>query len=240
MLPSDFAKKWAIILGVVIFAVAGSFFFLSRQLSIIPKTSSSIQEQRPFPTDIVSQMNSNFKILYQDPNDTEGRTLLYSLKHPMVGINFPNHGIVFDQINQKRISYIVSIVRNWENIDNSKDMYITIYDPVSKTELLKARLVLDISPSFSNLVTGFGIENLGLIDKSQDGFSFLSSLMNYGYDKVRAVIQTGDAVVIRPRYISPDASRYETDENNIMIARSLSIRRLSGFSAVKRYLGSNP
>ncbi len=201
MLPRNFSKWWVVILVIVVAAVIGSAFFLSRLSKPSSRTNSSA-DQRVFPTEIVSQINSTLKILYQDPNDTEGRTILYRSEYPFVYNNI-GRGI----FNTGQI-YYTGIIKDW-NSNASANQTLTLVNPLTKADIQTFELQFTPNGALPGMKKGtlLSVENLA---KSQnpsslakdegveDYFLFLKPFNKVSSKDLQRWIHTGDAVVVAP------------------------------------------
>lgn len=221
MPPIDSFKRWMIILAAVVVFVAASSFFV-KQFSPEQKPPVSYPP-RAFPTGIASQLYSDFKILYQDPKDTVGRTVIYkSSKYKYSGIGAMASG------NSRLIFDIIGIVMRWEDISGSRDRYLVLYDPRENNKILgKMRVAFETSVLFEDGLNGtsLAVENLtnGKVEKLN------KKVVDIKKNMIDEFIKAGDAVVLIPVVIGSEGG-YDGEGN--LLASWIVLRRDDGASAI--------
>ncbi len=235
MLPRSFSKGWVIVLIVLILVIIGSSFILSRQMSLTSPISPS-SPNRVFPTEIGSQLNSDLKILYQDPNDKEGRTIIYTTSSKYA---YNNSGeISFPGLR----TYYIGLFDGWKKIAGSSDRELVLFDPINKAEIGQFRVVFQNNPVFSSAskTTRLSVENMvkarRVVDDegSEDYERFLESVSAINDARLDKLIQKGDAMIVYP-WQNPEGSSFTTikDNDGRPYAYIILLRRTNGAVDIK-------
>lgn len=164
---------------------AESFYYFKTN-----KTKTNILPTIIPTTNIEPSPSPKLKILFQAPDDKEGRTVFYdNLSYRFSGI-----GEFFDySLSDSLPNYIIGSFVGWEDILGSKDKYLLLENPLTKKLLLKSRVALEPSSLFDDIAndTAIGLENLST-GKKEDIKLIVRKLSQ---EKINQLIQKGDAVV---------------------------------------------
>lgn len=206
---------------VIILGVEG-FYYINQN-----KTKTSIAPTVSSTADIQPSPSPKFKIIYQAPDDKEGRTIIYESSR----LSYLDLGK--DYVRANWLRSIVGIVDAWQSIDSTKDYYLVIKNPLTG-ELDKVRVGFESSKYFdgkSNL-TSLLVENL--TSGEIEGLNL--RLADFGVDKTKEIIKKGDAVVamIIPDFLTKGSrQKHRVDNSGIPIAVQLYIRRIKGREMVE-------
>ncbi|MBI2612064.1 hypothetical protein HYW54_04990 [Candidatus Gottesmanbacteria bacterium] len=227
MLPHDKRIIWVVILVIVVGVVILSSIYLSSQFSKnINISSKNFSSQRLFPTDIVSKINSNFKILYQDPADTEGRTIIYDIPGETKPSLLKSSGLVYAR-GTNHILYAVGLFKEWESIEGTKDRYILLRDPFSKGKLPKFRVAYEPSQLYDGKenMTSLSRENIEKIVEGKKHISLVArSFSDLSQTQIDELFRKGDAVAVLSLWGENDKSA-RRDENDQLLSGWVYIRR---------------
>lgn len=235
MPPRNFPINWVVILLVVILFVVSSSFFLktlsktnnSSSTPLVRSVPSIISDRSDNIVPTNTNIGASHKVIYQSPNDSEGRTIIYDNPEYTGTNKFRTDFSGVGFISNKPFPYTVGLIQKIENIPNSKDKYITLNNPISDAQIGKLRLIYDNSKDSSIRLTSFGVEDMsspGRIDERKT--IFLNTLSD---QQLNTLIKPQDAVVII--LLSKELNTnytVATDENGINIVWWLIIRRNNG------------
>jgi len=174
----------------------------------------------------------DFKIIYQDKNDEEGRTIIYS---------FGDYGLggVGKQFKTPWI-YIVGLFDKWEKIGEGPNYYIYFTEPFKKGVVYKV-LVINEKTNFADLVpledkddkpkpevrdTILMIENLNkLKERDHDYLEILGSVTEYKFEELNQFFKKGDAVVVFLFNWPGQPDSFVPDNQGNPIAKFIVLRR---------------
>ncbi len=199
---------------MIIIGLEGFYYIIQN------KTKTSILPTVTSTTNIKFSPSAKFKILYQAPDDKEGRTIIYQAIDP--AFKYSGAGEFYDTATSPaQLTTIVGRFRGWEAINKTKDRYLLLDDPIKKKDLIKVRVAFQPSELFdgkSNM-TALAIENLqtGKIEYPKKTIKDLTS------DKVDFIFQAGDTVIIFP--FNKGGKLPIRDENNNILAIWIIVRR---------------
>jgi len=184
-------------------------------------STSTKQEEK-----ITVLKNTPFKIIYQEENDSEGRTILYdALKSDQKQFGFTGSG----EMNDLFTPNVIGLFDKWEAIPNSKDQYIYLIDPVLK-KTFKNQVVYEASSLLlpETKKTMFGVENLddpGKVEKKSGNFvDTISS------DQLSSLIRKGDAIIV---FLAKDTrGKLIKNSNKLGVAQWVVIRRFGGIKTL--------
>ena len=235
MLPKDWEKTWIIILGIVIIFVVGSSFFLNKQIerrnSSTDISSTNSTSDRRIPTDFWSQFDSNFKIIYQGPNDTSGRTIMYTS-----GEKYAADGAGMQEMADG-FPIIIGKFERWENMSGSSNKILYLTDPVNHSSIppIVVNFGVQEGASIRKLPTVVSVENLLLVkDGSKPYFSEISSekrIDSITQKKLNELIQPGDALFVIPQLqlqTKPYKWNIVYTEDGSIVASLIRLRRWNG------------
>lgn len=229
------SKIWLIVLGVVLVAVIGSSFFLSKQLNTVSPVPSANTSSRTFPTDVVAphSLPSGYSVAYQSKDDNSGRTVIY-IPYPYfkenkgVGVKYMSDG--------KTIAYQLGVFRGWESITGSKDRYILTENPYSKEQFPKFRVAFSPS-SFvqtDQKTTMIRVIDLTRLDRpSKEYFQSVRAVDAFTQSQINGIIKNGDVVFVLPYYESEN--HITKDDKGIPLVAYMILRRFGGKDALLTY-----
>ncbi len=210
-----FVFLFLILIGESIYLIS----FPPKKNNSISSPSSNLSTQ---PTPVLIPYIS---ILYQALNDTEGRTIIYKYQNPTDLKHHGFDGIGFKQNNNNPndLPYLVGLFKKIEFIANSNDAYLYLYDPLTKKNLEKVRILLKDDPQKA---TKFGVE---ILSKEPGAFTYQSTAITQ--EDLNTKIKPGDSLIVFPyrkSVVNNNKNVYSivTDSNNIMLIEFLVYRRL--------------
>lgn len=220
-----------IIFFIIIFIItlqSGYFFYLKKT---IKKRNSLINQN------LNNKNQPKFKIIYQKPDDKEGRTVIYETaiinRYQKVGWNTLPSGL----------KYLVGQFSHWLEIPSSKDRYLILSNPFSSSYFEPIRVIFEPSELFPSKkkVTRITVENLNRVktssnvDEGMEDFEFLLEINKLSNNEINQLIQKGDVIVVVP------LQKYENglwkqilNKNQEIIANQIIIRRWDGYKALKK------
>lgn len=225
MLPKSFSFKWIAVSIIVILAVASSSWILSKLSASNLENPRESSQSRAFPTEVVVQLNSSLNILYQDPNDKDGRTVIYNFPESTVW-NLSGHGFV-DINSRSSLPKEVGLFQKWIDIKGSKDRYISLYDPMSKKDLPLFRVAFEPSSIFDGEenMTALARENIEKLINKQPYISLVArKFSDLSESTLNNMIHKNDTLAIVAYWVSGDTSPRK-DGNGLLAARVVYIRR---------------
>ena len=246
--PTPWYKRrllWAF-LGILLLIPVG--FYLVKNYLI----SSSPSQPVPTSSPIVSPANPliakaksiGYEIIWISPEDQTGRTVFYK-ERPKAELDFRSTGLVYTQASgsatQRLISYMAGTFISFEDLTDSSDLYLNFINPQTGISLPKARLILSKN---NPLKTFFRVENLSYgtnnpfneVNNAAEGN--LGMLSDWQVDKLKKIIQTGDAVVVSLTAKDKNGKLVnQTDSNKELIGTLLVIRRFDGQKQIEKELG---
>lgn len=239
MLPRNFPKGLVVIIIFLILAFIGSTLF-SKQF--FKKQSSSFEPQRVFPNEVVSQVNTySFKIIYQDPSDKIGRTILYESGNK----NLYN-GIGKSTFNTGQV-YYTGKVSNWTSDNSSRKNTLGLTNPINGTSIQTFDILYTPDSTYPTMKKGtlLSLENLtksmnpyslGHDEGVEDYKSFIIPLREASPQNLQEWIKDGDAVVVFP--VMEKSGNKSLNEiigsNGNPIAEVILIRRTNGSKDIKK------
>lgn len=192
-----------------------------------PNSITPRVERTPNPTPLPSihevAEKQGFKILYMDPEDQRGRTVLTLGR----GV-YDGSGIIFwgtiSEPDLRRPRSIVALVGSIEDIIGSQDKIITLRDPITNSHL--PRIYLKIAgPSRVSVpelhTTPIFIDNL-LKDENPKQVVYVGQLTA---EQLREVIQPGDALIAEPVY-DPESIEVAEGEGKLWYPTRIILRRI--------------
>jgi len=205
-------KIFLFILAFVIIGEVVYFTAFKSKTTSVQKTSMSNEVQ-----------DSVDRILYQEKNDTEGRSVIYRKKD----FSYSGIGEFYNTATSPaKLVQIIGVFKGWESIPNSKDRYILLENPLDEKPVQKTRVSFEASALFDKGMnsTVLAVENLktGIIENAK------IQIRNLSPDQIDFFLKRGDAVVITP-LIQEDSS-IRRDGQGIICAAWIILRRNSGIS----------
>ena len=186
---------------MIILGVEG-FYFINQD-----KTKKSILPTVAPTTNIGPSPSPEFKILYQAPNDKEGRTAVY------IDEDVESHGTDYYQQQKKAI---IGYFDHWELINDSQDRYLFLNNIQSKKPMLKIKIIFTndgIIPQTRISILNLNTYKLISFDKN---FSQLSETL------INELITKDDSIVVAPLRIN---NNLQLDKQGNIIAKTLILRR---------------
>lgn len=235
MLPKNI-QTLIIILVFVIFAIIGSSY-LSSKLNPSSNNPTKQSDRRVFPKEITSQIDANLKITHQQPGDTSGRTVLYTVDNTS---SYHNWGVgeVFDlTTKEKRLARVIGIFSGWENIVGTLDKYMVLEDPKSGSGYTKLHVAFEQSPTLNGKenATYLAFENLstGKIEITK------KLVMDINQSLLPSLIKRGDAITVYTAFnIDEQLNNLPlVDENGLPYAGLVILRRNQGISQIESEYG---
>lgn len=244
--PPFYKRKILWIYLLILLLIPLSFYLYKNYLIIsplsqpVPTSSPIVSPANPL---IAKAKSIGYDIIWINPKDKTGRTVFYK-ERAKAETDFRGTGLVYTQATasgaQRLISYVAGTFISFQEIANSPDLYIDLINPQTGISLPKVRLILTKD---SPIKTFFRVENLLYgpnnpfdgVKKGNEGN--LGILADWTVDKLKKIIQTGDAVVVS--LTSKDKNNKltnQTDSNKELIGKILVIRRFYGQSQVEKEL----
>lgn len=242
----DTASNRTLLIGLtIVIAIIGILMLIpADQLQKIISPFQTKKETKPLippsPTPIIASENLpndklipimkklGFDLLWRDPNDSTGRTLLYRDR----GISYYLIGelTAIGAEGLKQVASYVGVAEKLEEIPKSRDMYITVIDPRNKTQIGKARIMMETKGK----PTLLWIESLNLnLNRTENPEPLLRERLGF-MEKWRQwvpnLILAGDGVVLQVRRDSQDKN--VKDENGYYVIESITIHRFKGKAAI--------
>ena len=220
MLQNKNSKILIFVLIIVIFVVASSSLLLN-YLSPKINDNTQIPTPLPFPSSIVSRLNSDFSVIYEAKGEDTGRTILYDVRSKAKygsGIGTVHSG--------DAISHMVGLFKSWEDIPETQDRYIVLINPRDNQVLGKYRVVfeatkttelqiVDLDDIIKNNTYKGASEHLYYIDEVSD-------------DTLDKLIRQGDAIQLASYYIDGISTNIVKDDQDIPYAATIYLRRYGG------------
>ncbi len=207
----------------------------------------SFQKQTIKSSELVypKAQKAGYKIYFEivskeNPRDESGRYILASSKRIVNGWidKFGWQEAVVSAIPTRGTGAFVG----WESIDDSKDRYIVFRDVINSEEF-KARVIYENPISYKGIEdkTLLNVDNLeyGPLNNSIEPIEkidYISEISDFNLDKI---INKDDIItVFVPRFKNNNGSESANiqDENNVLIAQSVEIRRFGGLKSISSEL----
>ncbi len=246
-MPTQNTSKILLIgaLITLVISYAGSYIvsrYIPRGYTIQDKTLS-----RNVPQDVIFSPTpiptpSIFTILYQAPDDKEGRTIIYVTPNKYL---YNNSGF---QQSPSGLPYIVGIFVGWEDISGTSDRLIILKNPIDKKDISSVRVVFRPSNLFQKKIktTRMMVENINkvkeqIIDQvnfvklGSEDYRFVREIQKIPPQELLKIIKPGDAVVISP--LAEFKTNYnwdiKQDEQKNLVAWYILLRRYNGAEDLK-------
>jgi hypothetical protein len=190
---------------------------------------------------------AGWEIAWQgDTKDTTGRTIMAKGKRSEELLEDKFYWTRVDNVELKLVGFSqgMGTFDRWEKINNSKDQYLILKNPLTKSswkedEQLGVRVIFENSKTGTEStdfkITQVVIENLDYGFKNKTA----SSSLLYGYFKdldqqtIDKLIKPGDIVAVYPVFLDIETAKREKslmqlDKNKTPIAQTVLIRRFGG------------
>ncbi|GEM_PF-2809070 len=188
-----------------------------------------------------------YNIIWMDPNDTTGRTVLYDQR------NAPDNGIGEHQIKNTDgslyVDRITGIIQEIKDIPKSPDKYMVLINPQTKQSYQPFRIILDpeeastLSAKLTLPFTQLFIENLDVLaNVSAQNEKLLAEFRKFSTDEVQRILNKDDAIsaVLWPTYGVNNKSLVNAkDESGYNSVWKLYIRRFGGKEQIEKELGKS-
>lgn len=218
--------------GVVIAGLVVVYEFFPN--SIAPRVERT-PSSTPLPSIHEVAEKQGFKILYMDPEDQTGRTVLTLGRGLYDGV-----GVVLDEGGFPK--YIVGRVVSIERIPGLRDFYMILEDPVTGSNIPKIRITRESGiPSERSHKFTTPVYVDPFVGEQNPRREFLGYMGEYDDDLITFLIQEGDALALELFLLTP-SSRFETstrfadfvrkDDTGAWLASKIGIRRLGGRRSV--------
>lgn len=210
-------KALKIFLFILAFVIIGEIVYF---ITFKPKTKPG----QTTSTNNSAQSDAN-KILYQEKGDNQERTVIYQKKDsPYSGIGeFYNTAT-----SPAKLVQIIGIFKGWGQINDTKDKYLLLEDPIYKKSLQKLRVAFGPSDLFDGgaNTTSLAVENIstGKTDNLK------TQIKDIDLGHLDDLIQKGDAIIALS-FIRDNKIVY--DSNRIVCVNWIIIRRKGGASSLQ-------
>jgi len=225
----------AILLIIIIASIGILNYFklvnFKKLLDTIPLNSSTSQKNN----------SSEFKIIWQNPGDTSGRSVLFT--NLPIDKNYENYDFLNGKgwkVNQKEEKMAINgVFVKFEAVPNEiNNKYITLSLPDDKTNLIKIRLTSLNSNKLKekSFLTKTTVTNINKAENGSRNAIENLALIDFWSDKeLNTIIKTGDAISII--ILRDKKNEAILDENGSLIAESINLRRSEGEKAIKKEIG---
>ncbi len=228
MLSRNFLKWWVVLFTIVILAVIGSSFILTKQFN---RQQASPDSNRAFPSGISSQINSTLKTLYQDPNDKEERTIIYTSDNK----NLYNGAGIFNKPGFR--TYMIGLFDGWTTIPGTKDRLLALLSPIENSNIGQVRVAFEQNERYraKSKLTRVSVENLDKAkvmtdDQGSEEYDlWIKDIASLADARLNNLIRIGDALIVFPlQTLTGENWITLKDENNMPYADTILLRRSNG------------
>ncbi len=205
---------------------------LYSKLSILPQKELSVEEKAA---------KVGYKIAWKgQTEDGSGRAVLASEERNINGWVDKFGWQKTDLGDGRMVEYRgQGLFERWEEVPNSKDLYIVLNSPLTNEEV-KGRILIDNSKLNSikdnNIInsnkTRFLTENLGFLNNDNNALKRVGLFADFNKEKINGIFKKGDVIVLNVLYLPKDKTKDDKvfflinpkDENNIFILISVVAR----------------
>ena len=220
---------------LIVFAVFELGYYISGTKRNLLFFWNTTPDQNGNTSNLIDRPES-YRILYQDPSDTIGRTIIYEGK-PGEAIN--GYGQVAQEITGYQV--YAGIIESIEPIDGSEDEYIVLVDPINSSSIVHARL--DYSSAFDT--TDVRVEDIQESPSILLKIESLGLTTNVGKENMHKLMRVGDAVVLLMAPQIDEDTDIQTaiqqqltrrDEEGIRYVARIFLRRIGGKTQILKEL----
>ena len=208
----------------------------TRETKVTPTPVSS-EQISPFSLAARAEA-AGYRIIFQgNSHDTTGRTVL----HEGRGERSDGAG-AFPAVYKgaQDIWRLIGVFKGWEEIANSKDRYIKLYDPLEDRDLPLARVAFEESGLFKGrfYATSLAVANLdyGPENPAISPADKLGSVMDWEIKDLDRIFKPGDVILVTLVFGTEGEGILRDNEGKPLVGW-LVIRRFGGKAQVEKELG---